>query len=165
MCGPPYIQTMHTTGAEGWIVIPLFSVHPMWADTAEMYLIRTKGHSLNAIPTSRRKYMRQLGRSQLYRYLTESALADKHWWTGLIEAKRITLDPTDLVHTITLAERSMQPTFFSMLRRQLLTYIESTMRIQLPTALTLRIPYATQHITYMVRRDWHASLRQVLYPE
>ena len=30
MRGPPYIHTMHTTGVEGRVVIPLFAVHPMW---------------------------------------------------------------------------------------------------------------------------------------
>ena len=124
-----------------------------------MSLIRTQGHSLNAIRTSRRKYMRQFVRSRLYRHLIESALADEYRWMGLIEAKRITLDPTDCIRIITLAERSMQLTFFSMLRRRLLTYIENTTRIQLPTALTLCIPYATHYITRMVRREWHAFLQ------
>ena len=162
--GPPYIHTMYHIGVEGWVIIPLYKVHPMQADNAEMHLIRTEPHCLNVVRTARRQYMRHLVRSRLYRHITDTALADPKRWEQLIHAKRISLEPTDCLKLLGLAEKAMDPVKYSMLRRRILTYFHSATGIDLPPTVTLRIPYASARTAKDIRAAWNAFLNTVLYP-
>ena len=155
---------MHHIGVEGWMIIPLYKVHPMQADNAEMHLIKTKPHCLNAVRTARTQYMRHLVRSRLYRHITDTALADPKRWEQLIHAKRISSEPTDCPRLLGLAEKAMNPVKYSMLRRLVLTYFRSATGVDLPPTLTLRIPYASARTAKDIRAAGNAFMNTVPYP-